>query len=80
MRLDPRLADLALLRLAAYRLRHGPPRLPPWQETEGLCALLEAAKRLPPCDPEALAAGTGPFAQLLREARLWTQRAHDQEA
>jgi hypothetical protein len=40
-----------------------------WWKLEGLCAILEYAKRLPPRDPEALEEGEGSFAQLLREGR-----------
>ena len=55
---------------------HGPRPLPPWQDTEGLCALLEAAKRLPPCDPADIPgvfAGAPGLAGLLWEARQWQQ-------
>ena len=52
---DPRLADLALLAVAAQRLRY---RLehpqPPawWLEGEGISSLIEAGRRLPPRTPE----------------------------
>jgi hypothetical protein len=77
---DPRLLDATLLRLAAYRLTHGPPPPPPWQETEGLCALLDYARHLPARGPADLEAGTGPFAQMLKEARAWVQAEREGEA
>jgi hypothetical protein len=83
---DPRLLDPTLLRLAAYSLHHGVPPLPPLPEEDGLYALLRHAELLrqrdllPPRDPAALEAGTGPFAQLLREARAWTQREQEGRA
>lgn len=69
---DPRLAHEGVLRLAVYRLTHGPRPLPDRGEA-GLAALLERARQLPPCEPADLAAARGPFAQLLREARQWGQ-------
>jgi hypothetical protein len=74
MPVDPRLRDVQLLVLAAYRLQqrrqHQAPR---WQDTEGLCALLEASRRLPHREPFALPdldECTG-MAKLLKEARQW---------
>jgi hypothetical protein len=74
MPIDPRLENTALLTLAAYRLQqrrqHQPPR---WQDTEGLCALLEASRRLPQREPFTLPdldACTG-MERLLAEARAW---------
>jgi hypothetical protein len=77
--LDPRLTSEALLRLAAWRLTHGPPRLPALPEEDGLCALLQHAALLrqhgllPPRDAEDVEAGVyegAPgFGGLLWEAR-----------
>jgi hypothetical protein len=77
---DPRLADATLLLLAGRRLQHrlAQPTFPDWQETEGLCAILDYARRLPPCDPEAfeagIYAGAPGLAGLLWEARQWQER------
>jgi hypothetical protein len=77
---DPRLADAVLLAIAGRRLLHrlSQPPLPDWQETEGLCAILDYARHLPPRNAEDLEVGTGPFATLLREARQWQQAQEDQ--
>lgn len=79
---DPRLADPLLLALAAQRLLHrlSQPQFPSWEETEGLAALLDYARRcgvqdLPAVDDDALPR-TG-LGQLLREARA-RQRAQEQ--
>jgi hypothetical protein len=71
---DPRLTNVALLSLAAFRVQqrrqHQTPR---WQDTEGLCALLEASRRLPqrgPWELPNLEACTG-MERLLAEARAW---------
>jgi hypothetical protein len=74
MPIDPRLENTALLTLAAYRLqqRRLTPQPPDWRNTEGLAALLAAAKHLPRCAPwelPDLAACTG-MERLLAEARL----------
>jgi hypothetical protein len=80
--IDPRLADPLVLVLAARRLRYrqDQPPLPDWEKTEGLCALLEHARRLPPRDPEDLEAVplTG-MGRLLQEARAWIE-AQEQDA
>jgi hypothetical protein len=69
MRDDPRLADVTLLALAAKR-RLATRQVDAWQHTEGLAALLEAAKRLPPRDPVADEdLPTTGIGGLLREAR-----------
>jgi hypothetical protein len=70
MPLDPRLADVTLLVLAAKRRRATRPPVD-WRHTEGLFALLQAARALPPPGPWALPdlddeTGMG---KLLREAR-----------
>jgi hypothetical protein len=53
---DPRLADPVLLALAAKRLLHrqAQPPVPSWEETDGLASLLDYARRVPPCAPEAI--------------------------
>jgi hypothetical protein len=76
MTTDPRLQNVSLLTLAAMRVQHRLASQPPdWQHTEGLCALLEAARQqaVPPRDPWArppVEACTG-LARLLAEARQW---------
>jgi hypothetical protein len=73
---DPRLANEALLRLAAFRLTHDPRPLPPWPEAEGLHAVLEAARRLPQRDPWDLPGvyqNAPGLAGLLWEARQQTR-------
>jgi hypothetical protein len=75
-RLDPRLANPTLLALAAQRVlarQEQPPPPPHWSQTEGLSALLAAAKHLPKPEPFSLPAVdecTG-LARLLAEARQW---------
>ena len=67
---DPRLADLALLSLAAMRARRRQ-QVPDWPSTHGLAALLEAARALPEREPWSLPSvkdGSG-LARLLEEAR-----------
>ena len=69
---DPRLADMTVLVLAAKRCqaaRHAPD----WQSTVGLSALLEAARALPQRAPWDLpsALDGGGLAGLLEEARQW---------
>ena len=75
MSVDPRLENVQLLTLAAYRLRQR--RLTPqpadWRNTQGLAALLDAARHLPrrePFDLPDLEECTG-MARLLTEARQW---------
>jgi hypothetical protein len=80
---DPRLTDTLLLLLAGRRVQHrlAQPPLPDWDKTEGLCALLQAAKLLPQRDPWALPAlePETSFSPLLREARQWREE-HAREA
>jgi hypothetical protein len=69
MKVDPRLADVTLLALAAKRRLAMRPAA--WEQTEGLCTLLEAARHLPKRGPWAmpdLESDTG-MGKLLREAR-----------
>jgi hypothetical protein len=55
MPVDPRLRDVQLLTLAAYRIQQRRHRhVPDWRTTEGLSALLEAARHLPRREPFAL--------------------------
>jgi hypothetical protein len=68
--IDHRLADMTLLLLAAKR-RQAKRAVPDWRTCEGLSALLEAARRLPPrdpCDVPTLDTTTG-LGKLLAEAR-----------
>ena len=74
MTCDPRLTDVSLLTLAAMRARHrrGSSSMD-WRHTEGLCALLEAARQqaLPqqgPWELPNLEEHSG-LARLLEEAR-----------
>jgi hypothetical protein len=70
--IDHRLADPILLALAAKRCQ-ARQQLPDWRQTEGLSALLDAAKHLPKREPFALPdleECTG-MARLLAEARRW---------
>jgi hypothetical protein len=69
---DPRLADLTLLVLAAKRA-HAARQAPDWRQTEGLSALLAAARSLPQRDPWALPDfdETSGLGRLLAEARAW---------
>jgi hypothetical protein len=73
MALDARLQNTALLTLAAYRLQQRRQRqVPDWRYTEGISALLEAARSLPKREPFALPSVeecTG-LERLLAEARL----------
>jgi hypothetical protein len=68
---DPRLADMTLLVLAARRCqaRH---QVPDWRTTEGLAALLQAARSLPTRAPFALPSLEECYGleKLLAEARL----------
>jgi hypothetical protein len=69
---DPRLADLTVLVLAAKR-RLAARHVPDWQQTEGLSALLAAARALPQRDPWALPdlEESSGLARLVKEARQW---------
>jgi hypothetical protein len=72
---DPRLQDIQLLTLAAYRLQQRQQRaVPDWRYSVGMSALLEAARHLPrrgPWElPDVESDDTG-LGRLLREARQW---------
>jgi hypothetical protein len=71
MSLDPRLADPVLLVLAAKR-RLATRQAPHWSTTEGLAALLQAARSLPTREPFALPSveECSGLEKLLAEARL----------
>ena len=76
MRNDPRLASVELLTLAAYRIQQRRQRaVPDWRYTEGLSALLDAARHLPKREPFALPdlEECSGMARLLAEARQWQQ-------
>jgi hypothetical protein len=79
---DPRLTNTSLLALAAYRLQQRRQhQIPDWRYTEGISALLEAARHLPtrePCALPAVEECTG-MARLLKEAREW-QKEDDRGA
>jgi hypothetical protein len=80
---DPRLRDIQLLTLAAYRLqqRRLTPQPPHWEATEGLAALLAVARRLPqraPFDLPAVEECTG-MAKLLAAARA-SEKEHQHGA
>lgn len=75
---DPRLTDPVLLALAARRLQHRQAHPPPpaWEESEGLAALLDYARRLPQRDPWDLPGvyqNAPGFGGLLWEARELTE-------
>lgn len=76
---DPRLCDIQLLTLAAYRLQQRRQhQIPDWRSTEGLSALLAAARHLPqrgPWDLPDLEA-SGSMGKLLAEARQWEADRH----
>jgi hypothetical protein len=73
MPVDPRLRDVQLLTLAAFRLQQRRQHQGrDWRHTIGIAALLDAARSLPPRGPWELPAVeecTG-LARLLAEARL----------
>jgi hypothetical protein len=76
MGLDARLQNTALLALAAFRLQQRRQHsVPDWRYTEGISALLAAAKALPRRDPWDLPSVEEPtgLARLLEEARRWEQ-------
>jgi hypothetical protein len=79
MPIDPRLRDVQLLTLAAYRLQQRrQQQVPDWRQAEGLAALLDAARHLPrrePFDLPAVEECTG-MARLLAEARQWEANHH----
>jgi hypothetical protein len=76
MTTDARLTNVALLTLAAYRIQQRRQhQVPDWRSTEGLSALLAAARALPPREPwdlPDLEPRTG-LGRLLAEARQWEQ-------
>jgi hypothetical protein len=69
---DARLADLTVLVLAAKRCQ-AKQQVPGWRQSEGLAALLQAAKALPPRGPWELLdlEAAGSMGKLLAEARRW---------
>ena len=77
MTLDPRLAQVPLLVLAAMRARQRR-QIDDWRHTEGLAALLQTANALRPRDPWALPAleECRGLARLLAEARQWPEGRH----
>jgi len=79
MRYDPRLANLALLRLAAYRLTHGPPPLPPLPEEGGLCNLLQYAARYgvqPAPEVDEYSTGLGALLYQARQMQAQQEEGH----
>jgi hypothetical protein len=80
MRNDPRLASVELLTLAAFRLQQRRQRqVPDWRYTEGLSALLDAARSLPKREPFDLSGvdTTSGMGKLLAEARAWQKGVED---
>jgi hypothetical protein len=79
---DPRLANVQLLTLAAFRVRRRRQEaVPDWRTSVGISSLLEAARHLPrrdPWDVESLDATSG-LGKLLAEARQW-EKEHDDGA
>ena len=73
MTIDPRLTNVPLLTLAAFRIQQRRQhQAPDWRTTQGLASLLEAARSLPKREPFVLPAPeacTG-LERLLAEARL----------
>jgi hypothetical protein len=70
---DPRLQDTKLLALAAFRLQQRRQhQVTDWRYTEGISALLDAARSLPKREPFSLPAAEecDGMARLLAEARL----------
>jgi hypothetical protein len=74
MSVDPRLADMTLLVLAARR-RLALRQVPDWRTSVGLSSLLAAAKALPQRSPWALPAleECSGMTRLLAEARQWQE-------
>lgn len=73
---DPRLSNVQLLTLAAYRIQQRRQQhLPDWRYTEGISALLGAARSLPKRDPWDLEGvdTTSGLGKLLAEAQQWQQ-------
>jgi hypothetical protein len=77
--IDPRLASVPLLTLAAFRVQQRRQSQPPdWRYSVGISSLLAAAKALPQRDPwdlPDLEAHDG-MARLLKEAREWQEDRH----
>jgi hypothetical protein len=74
MSADPRLTNVQLLTLAAFRLQQRRQHhVPDWRQSEGLSALLDAARSLPrrddPWDLSGVDTTCG-LGKLLAEARL----------
>jgi hypothetical protein len=79
---DPRLQSVPLLALAPYRVQQRRQhQVPDWRYTEGLAALLDAARSLPRREPFSLpdVEECDGLARLLKEAREW-QKGHDRGA
>jgi hypothetical protein len=72
MSVDPRLADMTILVLAAKRCQAAR-QAPDWRTSEGLSSLLAAARSLPRRDPWDLSGvdTTTGMGKLLAEARTW---------
>jgi hypothetical protein len=77
MSLDPRLADMTVLVLAAKR-RLATRQAPDWRTSVGMSSLLEAARSLPRREPFALPSveDCDGLARLLAEARQWEEDRH----
>jgi hypothetical protein len=78
MSVDPRLADMTLLALAAKR-RLATRQRPDWRSSVGLASLLAAAKALPRRDDPWAMPDLEPrdgLARLLEEARQWEEDRH----
>ena len=79
MATDPRLQDVQLLAVAAYRVhqrREAARKQPPdWRFSVGISTLLEAARALPRRDPWTMPTveDGGGLARLLQEARQWQE-------
>jgi hypothetical protein len=75
MSTDPRLTNVALLTLAAYRIQQRRQhQVPDWRHTEGLASLLDAARHLPQRAPWSLPdLGCTPMGRLVAEARRVTE-------
>ena len=72
MTIDPRLTNVPLLMLAAFRVQQRRQRqVPDWRCTEGISSLLAAARSLPPGGPWDLPdlESTEGLGRLLAEAR-----------
>jgi hypothetical protein len=74
MSADPRLQNVQLLTLAAFRIQQRRQhQVPDWRYTEGISSLLAAAKALPQRGPWELPdlEASGSMGRLLAEARQW---------